>query len=30
MYTKQGIQSQYKASLAMLRQAVEKCPNALW
>jgi hypothetical protein len=24
------IQSQYHAALAMLRQAIEKCPNALW
>jgi hypothetical protein len=24
------IQSQYGASLGMLRQAVEKCPEALW
>ena len=30
MDTKQVIQSQYLASLAMLKQAVVKCPEALW
>ena len=30
MNPKQAIQSQYRASLAMLRQAIEKCPEALW
>jgi hypothetical protein len=30
MSTKEIIQSQYYASLAMLRQAVEKCPDSLW
>ncbi|MBG0788360.1 MAG: hypothetical protein H0S79_24995, partial [Anaerolineaceae bacterium] len=30
MNTKQVIKSQYKAALAMLRQAIEKCPEALW
>jgi hypothetical protein len=30
MSTKEIIQSQYNASLAMLRQAVEKCPDKLW
>jgi len=30
MSTKAIIQSQYHAALAMLRQAVEKCPNTLW
>ena len=30
MLTKQAIQSQYKASLAMLCQAIETCPDALW
>ncbi len=30
MSTKEIIQSQYHAALAMLRQAIEKCPDALW
>jgi hypothetical protein len=30
MQTKQIIKSQYWASLAMLRQAIEKCPETLW
>ena len=30
MNTKSVIQSQYKAALAMLRQAVAECPDALW
>jgi hypothetical protein len=30
MNPKPVIQSQYKAALAMLRQAIEKCPDALW
>ena len=30
MRTKEAIKSQYQASLAMLRQAVEKCPEELW
>ncbi len=30
MNTKQVIQSQYLASLAMFRQAVEKCPLDIW
>ena len=30
MNTKQVIQSQYLAALAMLRQAIEKCPEAVW
>jgi len=30
MNPKPIIKSQYKASLAMLRQAIEKCPEALW
>ena len=30
MRTKEAIKSQYKASLAMLRQAIEKCPEELW
>jgi hypothetical protein len=30
MSTKTIIQSQYYAALAMLRQAVEKCPDPLW
>ena len=30
MDPKPVIKSQYKASLAMLRQAIEKCPDALW
>jgi hypothetical protein len=30
MHTKEVIKSQYRASLAMLRQAVEKCPEELW
>jgi hypothetical protein len=30
MSTKEIIQSQYYAALAMLRQAVEKCPDSLW
>ncbi len=30
MNPKPVIKSQYKASLAMLRQAIEKCPEALW
>jgi hypothetical protein len=30
MNPKPAIQSQYKAALAMLRQAIEKCPEALW
>lgn len=30
MHTKDVINSQYQASLAMLRQAVEKCPEELW
>jgi hypothetical protein len=30
MNPKPVIQSQYKAALAMLRQAVEQCPDALW
>ncbi len=30
MSTQAVIQSQYHASLAMLRQAIEKCPDKLW
>jgi hypothetical protein len=30
MQTKKIIESQYWASLAMLREAIEKCPDALW
>ena len=30
MQTKEIIKSQYWASLAMLRQAIEKCPDGLW
>jgi hypothetical protein len=30
MRTKETIKSQYRASLAMLRQAIEKCPDPLW
>lgn len=30
MQTKAVIKSQYRASLAMLRQAIEACPEALW
>ncbi len=30
MRIKEAIKSQYRASLAMLRQAVEKCPEELW
>ena len=30
MDPKPVIKSQFKASLAMLRQAIEKCPDALW
>ena len=30
MDTKQVIQSQYLAALAMLRQAIEKCPEDVW
>lgn len=30
MNPKPAIKSQYKASLEMLRQAIEKCPEALW
>ena len=30
MNPKQVIKSQFKAALAMLRQAIEKCPEALW
>jgi hypothetical protein len=30
METKPIIQSQYRASLAMLAQAIEKCPEPLW
>jgi len=30
MEIKESIQSQYRAALAMLRQAIEKCPDALW
>jgi hypothetical protein len=30
MDIKKSIKSQYHASLAMLRQAVEKCPETLW
>jgi hypothetical protein len=30
MPPKKVIESQYKASLAMLRHAVEKCPDSLW
>ena len=30
MNPKPEIQSQYRASLAMLRQAIEKCPDDLW
>jgi hypothetical protein len=30
MRTKETIKSQYRASLAMLRQAVERCPDSLW
>ncbi len=30
MQIKPTIQSQYHAALAMLRQAIEKCPDALW
>lgn len=30
MQTKEIITSQYWASLAMLRQAIEKCPDPLW
>lgn len=30
MNPKQVFKSQFKAALAMLRQAIEKCPEALW
>lgn len=30
MKTKEIIKSQYYASLAMLRQAIEECPDSLW
>jgi len=30
MRIKQAIQSQYHAALAMLRQAIEKCPKTMW
>lgn len=30
MNAKKSIQSQYCASLAMLRQTIEKCPESLW
>ena len=30
MHTKEVIKSQYQASLGMLRQAIEKCPEQLW
>ena len=30
MNTKQVIQSQYLAALAMLKQAIEKCPEMVW
>lgn len=30
MEVKAIIKSQYRASLAMLQQAVEKCPESLW
>lgn len=30
MRTKEVIKSQYRASLAMLRQAIEQCPDAMW
>jgi len=30
MNTKQVIQSQYLAALAMLKQAIEKCPETVW
>ncbi len=30
MNTKQVIQSQYLAALAMLKQAIEKCPEDIW
>ncbi len=30
MQIKAAIQSQYGAALAMLRQVIEKCPDALW
>ena len=30
MQEKEAIKSQYRASLAMLRQAIEKCPEELW
>jgi len=30
MHTKQVIQSQYLAALAMLKQVIEQCPETLW
>ena len=30
MSTQSIIQSQYDAAIAMLRQAIEKCPDAIW
>jgi DinB superfamily len=30
MDTKQAVKSQYLAALAMLKQAIERCPDALW
>ena len=30
MNPKNSLKSQYKASLAMLRQAIEECPDSLW
>ena len=30
METKQILKSQYRASLAMLKQAIEKCPEQMW
>jgi len=30
MHTKQVIQSQYLAALAMLKQVIEKCPQTVW
>ena len=30
MNVKQVIQSQYQAALAMLKQAIEKCPESVW
>ena len=30
MVVKEAIKSQYRASLAMLRQAIELCPDGLW